>query len=751
MGPGSIPPRASDSGAVISHESPSSPRRRSDSGSRSRKLRKITRACDACKAKKKACTGNIPCGPCVRRKVDCTYNTTYNRGAAVTPPPSGSHREHNAATPSSRQITQETESGSATPFDQPARRHSTDVADQYWGPTSAHSFLGWAVRDLPPTPSNVVTNAHGAAPGSKASIFHFGDRVGPEVQLADFEWPDLMTAESLTRRYFDFACPTYRTLHQPTIEGMIQELYGEDAHYDGHEFSNKEATAAHAILLMVFSTATMFRSGTDDRIRDADESGWITSERYFAKSEQILSQETGMPTLESAQARFLMVLYLISSSRANKAWFTLGTAIQLMMALGLHSRRSNRDNTGENLIQRECRRRTVWCSYTLDKYLSVILGRPRLWHDGDIDEELPARVNDIDLLPTRIELPKRDCVMDAPVLHTILARTLSQAAKEPYVVAGISNRDQLNTVRGLCNSVTEWQAGLPPLLSGAIHPSSLIPVFQRQLTVLQLARYHLLMFITRPLLLRNYGQIWPDCEATYFHYLGVCLAAARDAIELVLSFVRENQLFHAFWYSQYIAFNALSIIYIYLIQVQRGRIIPVSATIGRTPNGTDLPPLDESTLYRLSETAQYHLADATVRNAPSWKYSAILQGLRRELERLGMRTPLVAPTNNVRESATREIPPAPVNNTLTPVAHPNYRHVQESEQITADPPLGEPTGGAVPFSTISRLGDTYFPDSRTEYLFDSFATDKDLMLDFWPQLDSLPISKDSRHRAKGTF
>ncbi|KAL2842163.1 fungal-specific transcription factor domain-containing protein [Aspergillus pseudoustus] len=723
MGPDPIPPRASDGGAVISQESPSSPRRRSDSGSRSRKLRKITRACDACKAKKKACTGNIPCGPCVRRKIDCTYNTTYNRGAAVTPPPSGSHPEHIAATPTSRQITQETESGSATPFESSGRRHSTDVADQYWGPTSAHSFLGWAVRDLPPTPSNVVTNGHGTVQGLKASIFHFGDRVGPEVQLADFEWPDLMTAESLTRRYFDFACPTYRTLHQPTIEGMIHDLYGEDAHYDGQESSNGESTAAHAILLMVFSTATMFRSSADGRIRDADESGWKTSERYFAKAEQILSQETGMPTLESAQARFLMVLYLISSSRANKAWFTLGTAVQLMMALGLHSQRSNRGHPGENLIQRECRRRTVWCSYTLDKYLSVILGRPRLWHDEDIDEELPARVNDIDLLPTRIESPKRDCVMDAPVLHTILARTLSQAAKEP----------------GLCDSVTEWQAGLPPLLSGAIHPSSLVPVFQRQLTVLQLARYHLLMFITRPLLLRNYGQVWPDCEATYFHYLGVCLAAARDAIELVLSFVRESQLFHAFWYSQYIAFNALSIIYIYLIQVQRGRIIPISATIGRTPNGTNLPPLDESTLYRLSETAQYHLADATVRNAPSWKYSAILQGLRRELERLGMRTPLVAPANNARESATREIPLAPAN-TLTPVAHPNYRHVQESEQIPADPPLGEPSGDSVPFSEMPRLGEAYLPDSRAEYLFDSFATDKDLMLDFWPQLDSLPIS-----------
>ncbi|KAL3473588.1 fungal-specific transcription factor domain-containing protein [Aspergillus californicus] len=727
----------SSDGVVVSEETPSSPPH-SAADTRQRKLRKVTRACDACKSKKKACTGTIPCGPCVRRKLSCSYNTTYHRGVAVTPPPSGSHLRHDSPTPISQQTAQEMESESATPYRPPERRHSADVADQYWGPTSAHSFLGWAVRDLPATPANAVTSVREV---SKTSIFHFGDRVAPEVLLSDFEWPDRATAEGLVRRYFDFACPTYRTLHQPSVEGIIHKMYGRDTLYDGCGSLPEGSAASYAVLLMVFSTATMFQSGGDGRIKDADESGWKTSELYFVKAEQLLSQETGVPTLASAQARFLIVLYLLSSSRANQAWFTLGTAIQLMMALGLHSRRSRKDDNGVDLVQRECRRRIIWCSYTLDKYLSVILGRPRLWHDGDVDEELPARVNDIDLLSNRIQSPKRDCVMDAPVFHALLARTLSQTAKEPYVVAGISNREQLNTIRALCDNVAEWQAGLPPLLSGAIHPSSLVPVFQRQLTVLQLARYHLLMFITRPLLLRNYGQIWPDCGASYIHYLGICLTAARDAIELVLTFVRDNQLFHAFWYSQYIAFNALSIIYIYLIQVQRGRILPISSSFGHGPNENQLSPFDESTLYRLSEAAQCHLADATVRNAPSWKYSAILQGLRRELERSGLRVPHAEPsTAHPQPSIFRENPPAPVDDTFTPTASTNHRHVRDADRMPADPSLADPTGSAVPFSGMPRTGEAYFVDPRTEYLFDSFATDKDLMLDFWPQLDSLPIS-----------
>ncbi|KAF9884350.1 hypothetical protein FE257_001863 [Aspergillus nanangensis] len=692
------------------------------------KLRKVTRACDACKFKKKACTGTLPCGPCVRRKVNCTYNTTYHRGVAVSPPPSA-HRQHQ--TPSSiseRGTPQEAEEdaehavieSALSPPEasidqrQPSSPSSNDVAvaDQYWGPTSAHSFLGRAVLDLPPAPKNVTHSR-----SSATSIFLHGDRVTLEVRLDDFKWPDRATADGLTRRYFEFASPTYRSLHQPTVEAIVHRLYQNDVHREDKGsalvFQPGEMMASRAIVLLVFGTATMFQAGPEGRMQDADDGGWRMSELYYAKADHILSHETGAPSLESAQARFLTVLYLVSSSRAHKAWFTLGTVIQLIMALGFHSKRPKRDLAGVDLIQRECRRRILWCSYTLDKYLSVILGRPRLWHDQDLEEELPARVNDCDLSSVEMHSPKRDCMMDAPVFHALLARILAQAAKEPYVVAGVSGREEINTIRSLCGRVAEWQAELPPFLSGIIHPSSLIPVFQRQVTVLQLARYHVLMFITRPLLLRNYAQIWPDCEPNYLHHLSICLTAARDAIELILSFVRENQLFHAFWYSQYIAFNALSIIYIYLIQVQRGRILPISHSYApHTPESALRSPLDEAMLHRLSEKAQYHLADATVRNAPSWKYSTILQGLRRELERLGIGFAV----------------PHPAPGLLAAGDDSNHQELRGLDAMPIGETLAESTfaGGLV--------------DSRTESLFDHFAMDKDLMLDFWPQLDTLPIA-----------
>lgn len=54
-------------------------------------------------------------------------------------------------------------------------------------------------------------------------------------------------------------------------------------------------------------------------------------------------------------------------------------------------------------IEIECRRRTFWCAYTLDTYLSAALGRPRSFHDEDINTELPACVEDQDITASHIE------------------------------------------------------------------------------------------------------------------------------------------------------------------------------------------------------------------------------------------------------------------------------------------------------------------------------------------------------------
>lgn len=107
-------------------------------------------------------------------------------------------------------------------------------------------------------------------------------------------------------------------------------------------------------------------------------------------------------------------------SRANQAWFTFGNIIQLIFALGLHRGRTKKSPPESNIyIIGECRKRTFWTVYTLDRYFSILLGRPRLLHDEDIDQEIPDKVNDEDMTPIGIKVrtTEEDCVEEAAIFH----------------------------------------------------------------------------------------------------------------------------------------------------------------------------------------------------------------------------------------------------------------------------------------------------------------------------------------------
>lgn len=71
------------------------------------------------------------------------------------------------------------------------------------------------------------------------------------------------------------------------------------------------------------------------------------------------------------------------------------------------------------MIDVECRKRVFWAAYTLDNYLSAALGRPRTFHDDDIDQEMPSLVSDEDITSSRIIATPSESqsIMLAPVCH----------------------------------------------------------------------------------------------------------------------------------------------------------------------------------------------------------------------------------------------------------------------------------------------------------------------------------------------
>ena len=179
------------------------------------------------------------------------------------------------------------------------------------------------------------------------------------------------------------------------------------------------------------------------------------------------------------------------------------------------------------------------------------------------------------------------------------------------------NKDlqKLNTATKLNAEVDAWKRSLPLVLSGQIHSSSLIRIFQRQIVVMQLAHSLVVMLINRPLLLVD-----SDLDTTT-HILA-CLTAAKTTLDVVLGFVSDKKTFPAFWYTQYVTFNALSVVYVWLVQRKRGRFTSIALSE------------NDDVLYALAETIQRYLGEATQANAPSLRYSIILEELQREAQRL---------------------------------------------------------------------------------------------------------------------
>lgn len=565
---------------------------------------RVTRACDRCKKRKIRCTGLQPCRLCIEANAGCTYDAAYTRGrhgsmasrrtahASPSQPPqqqqhhherqpsqSEPSRWHPANRPSSAasgRHPQEPPDSSYSalgdphvqPGTEPLSRASpepvqTDLEGHYVGPSSGVSFLLRIQKRL----DQFVSFPQGS------SIFTFGDAPLPYLDSMQTEAPYfdptlyMMLSRSdttrLVQRYFDFAVPVDRFLHQQTIEAWLDELYETK----GRMHNREDASTRTAVLFMVFALAQAHMSPrpTSD---DAD-----VSVRYFLAAHQLLSREQGAIRLASIQARLLQCLWLLSESRINHCWNLFGTAARLAYAIGLHRKR-HADRIDR--VEVECRRRTFWSAYALDNYLSMALGRPRTFHDDDIDQELPSCVDDHQIHGDNISPGSThgQSVMLGPVAYAKMSRILSMILRNVYSIHSTSRNDKHAYATIHTKELVEWRADVAHFLDPVTN-MPLIPIFQRQKNVLNLAYWHTMILTHRPFLLRNFAQLQNgsrprrddrEFEARIEQSVHECLKAAMNITKTVDDMYRGGQLFRAYWFTSYFAFSAAVILYVYTIQ-----------------------------------------------------------------------------------------------------------------------------------------------------------------------------------------
>ncbi|RYP54403.1 hypothetical protein DL768_000820 [Monosporascus sp. mg162] len=216
----------------------------------------------------------------------------------------------------------------------------------------------------------------------------------------------------------------------------------------------------------------------------------------------------------------------------------------------------------------------------------------------------------------------------AAIVMTILAIvTLRQnKIRKPDTIAvddGLSLLGQSDPFFCAATSLTEEEKGLPTLESAQARVLQVLYLLQtarmnqawRQAVALKLVYCHAIMHANRPFLLEGTVATGSEETAPLKDSIEECINAARVALETVDAMAADDTVFHAFWWTPYATFCALTVVYVWEIQVGRAALVKAQGLRG---------------LLELAERCRQHLAKATWEDSPSRRYSVVLEELRQE-------------------------------------------------------------------------------------------------------------------------
>ncbi|KAJ5174051.1 uncharacterized protein N7500_001982 [Penicillium coprophilum] len=595
----------------------------SDKRENSQRLKTI-RACDICKEKKTRCSGTRPCARCQRLSLVCEYETTYSRGLGpppLPPPPpleltlnnlpdEQQFLKQDVSFPTSIQKPAQIEATSFAPTS--ANLLAADFQGGYLDLASGSSFINRVCQNLnqekiPSTASNISEGLSGDVSDSPP-VTKFGDKPYSNLYTTDFSLPPLERALEMVATYFEYAVVTYRFLHRGHVEQWLRQIY--QSNFSATNLPTDMMVGRCCIVYSVLAIGTLYERRAPESGVNYDEQ----SERWFALSKLMSSIESGAPQLETVQARLNRSLYLLASSRASECWFAFGMTVQFLTVLNIHRKwPSTMVQEGKGTyLEQELRKRIFWSAYTLDKYLSVMFGRPRLLHDEDFDQELPDEVSDQDLLINDPNLRSGvpDDMMIASVLHNRLSRILGEASRKLYTLSPPSG-SPFEAVILLTLELDRWKEAAAPLMDrwrSQIH---------------QLAYSHAIIYTTRFFLLDDIKDIPPSSIATY---VNKCITAAEEIMTIINDLASQKALIHGFWFTHYVCFSAITVAYIHIVKQHQASSGDPSRK--KVDNSIQL-----QYLFSLAETCQQHLSKATSQSSPSRRYGIILEQLRLEVHR----------------------------------------------------------------------------------------------------------------------
>ncbi|RJE22533.1 Transcription factor [Aspergillus sclerotialis] len=463
---------------------------------------RAARACTFCRRRKVRCSGTLPCEYCIKEEVpqSCEYGpgvpppnlsetqpqnvpqeSTNATGCSIAEPAGSSPTERVVRPRGPREQQHDEMPGNS-------RRNSIEppqmfAEDQHIGPTAGISFLYHPWNKGEERSSRVLHELHSTAGASSlVPLDSYGDFPQSVLQQPESPYPTHLSPDQISvtlERYFRFATPTYRYMHRPTLEKWATRYVNDDP---------RLGNAQRACVLLALAQSLLYTVRSDCYVTEDNEN--IRQSRLcYQKAKDLLDRETGPPSLASVQSRLAMCLYMLSTFRMTACRFCFSVTITILTSLGLHRVHSTKsERVIVDNVESELRRRAFWCAYVLDGYLSVMLGRPRILRDEDVDQPYPRNVDDSDLMSTEPidDLPQHGN-LEAFLAHASLARLMARSSDTLYPLQPLTEEQVLQRSNELLDVLETWKQSLPNFLKPGNKTLTGERMFERQNTVLKLA------------------------------------------------------------------------------------------------------------------------------------------------------------------------------------------------------------------------------------------------------------------------
>ena len=220
-------------------------------------------------------------------------------------------------------------------------------------------------------------------------------------------------------------------------------------HYLGHYFTNINATSyllfprkqflswvegcsekGNGDRILIY---TMLAHGTSFSCRPESRA---LGQHFTRISREAVGQNAGMFSLPLVQSRLLLALLEYALGNCSQAWDYCGAAIRAAYALQLNAEKCLHDVQGGPVLEygfdqpilTECRRRTFWLAYIMDRFSSFCSGRPFMIQNADCLSRLPCTERQYE----------SGSIPPTPFLHDVLVDTdnsVEAEAADPSAMA----------------------------------------------------------------------------------------------------------------------------------------------------------------------------------------------------------------------------------------------------------------------------------------------------------------------------